>query len=147
MSRFRRALKPIVRAVGFGVLTFVIFVLFISNIYRSLGQASGSSFFSIVNQPVYPISVIVLLVIVVLRNLLYRRWYSYILSTVAISIVAFITYTLFNGGILNFTTGFLGANVPVSINFSATLEIIVASELLYGFSRIIKIFDKSIAAS
>lgn len=147
MSKSKGKLKPAARAIGFGILTFVIFVLLINNIYRSLGQASGSPFFSVVNEPIYPISAIVLLAFVILRNLFYRHWYAYIFSAISISIVAFITYTLFNGGTLDITTGFYGYNVPVTIDFSSTLEIIVSAELLLGFSRLIKIFDRTIAPS
>lgn len=147
MSQYRSAVKPLIRAVGSVILTFLIFVIFIPKIYNAIYYSSHIAFFTAIGQPQYVIPVVALLVLMFLRNLTYMLKITYFFSALSVFTLVPITYALLSAGIFDTSITVGSYQISMHLTFFPVLVVMMAAEALMAVSKIIRLIEISVNLS
>ena len=100
----------------------------------------GLNLMGFVNSVYYIPVTVTLIIIVMLREILYYKWYRYFFTAFYVAIEVLLLYILLNSGILVINKGSFGLPASLIINFKDLLYLIIFSESLIIISKILKSF-------
>ncbi len=100
----------------------------------------GLNLMDFVNSIYYIPVTVILIITVMLREMLYYKWYRYFFTAFYIAIEVLLLYILLNSGILLINRGSFGLPASLIINFRYLLYLIIFSEILIIISKILRSF-------
>lgn len=100
----------------------------------------GLNLMDFVDSKYYIYVTVILIILVMLRELFYYKWYTYFFTAFYIVIEVSLLYILLNSGILIINKGSFGLPSELTIDFKYLLYLIIFSELLIIISKILKAF-------
>ena len=140
MSGFRPSWKDIAIAIGLIVVYFVVFFVLVQYFYGTFITSLIVTEIP-VNSQIYYYYAYAIIGIIFVKAIFRRHWFSRVLSGSEAFIFVPFTDIILNGGLISINVPGPSGNLPVAVNISIFLFMILSAELIIGLSYIIKAIE------